>query len=401
MQTNDTAVAATINRLKGLPGVSAVVGTGWANSAHDHTPGHVTYTSTVQKGISARVYGRGGIQTVIIETKDPLGLRGRLVPPPANRREVTPLPPDARIARGARNAEPVYPAEPAPLKPADPVADTLIKGRLVSVTPDIAVNWLERNTHNRRLKDSVVDMYAGDMKAGLWRAGGSIIKFDTNGNILNGQHVLWAVVNSGCTIDLYVLSGVDESVFLVEDNHARRTVMDTVRIGSPGTSISVRHAGVATMLRWSIGWAQGRISESRVSRQAEIAFLETHRESIDAAVKMFQKGDRRGICVSPVMAPVARAWHTVDRAVLERFAAVVQTGLVQDPNENPAVLLRNYLLANIGLATGSRPVKQATYQRVERAMVAFIKKERLQILKPVSTEQFPLPGERVRRAKEE
>ena len=434
-------VEAAMARLAKVPGVHKVVGGAYSDTRHRNAPGDIKVLGPGTAGsVAVRVYTKRGMQNLHVYTTDPSGLeshlRARLVRPdgePTPRRspmatamrqaletgsgstapaaaplaaKAKPFEP-ARVGRRGKQ-QPVYPAEPAPMKPAAPVEGSDVSGRLVRVTADIACNWLERNTKNRRLRDVDVKKYAADMRAGRWLPGGNIIKFDVNGNIVNGQHVLWAVIEAGADIpgggvDMFVMSGLDPSVVMVEDDHARRTLPDVVRIQHPGWAVSTKHTSIASILRVSMEWAAGRTTHKLEwePRQVQLAFTEQHWEAIHFANSAFGstgQGSRRGVAVGPVMAVVARAYYTVDHDRLRRFAQVVSNGIVQDTSENVAVLLRNQLLQSSGLVANSMQVKQVTYYKVERALRAFLDGESLRVLKvqPVD-ELFPLPGESKRR----
>jgi hypothetical protein len=54
-------------------------------------------------------------------------------------------------------------------------------GQVYSVSPDLAAKWLEHNTRNRKLRQSVVNKYAADMREGRWLLTGDAIAFDKNG----------------------------------------------------------------------------------------------------------------------------------------------------------------------------------------------------------------------------
>ena len=88
---------------------------------------------------------------------------------------------------------------------------------------------------------------------------------------------------------------------------------------------------------------------------------------------------------------MARAYYTQDRERLRQFGRVMLTGLTETPEDNPAILLRNQLLR---LQTGStRPVADVTYRKAERALPAFIEREKISMLYEASAELFPLPEE--------
>src|SRR5437870_5147015 len=76
-----------------------------------------------------------------------------------------------------------------------------MKIREMEVGPELATRWLEGNVHNRKLREDVVARYARDMKAGRWLLTHEPIAFNKNGDTLvDGQHRLWAVVESGATV---------------------------------------------------------------------------------------------------------------------------------------------------------------------------------------------------------
>ena len=77
------------------------------------------------------------------------------------------------------------------------------------VTPSMARAWLEKNVCNRAISRLTVNRYANDMKTGKWVVTPHGIVFDSDGNLLDGQHRLTAVVESGCSVRMTVITGVD------------------------------------------------------------------------------------------------------------------------------------------------------------------------------------------------
>jgi hypothetical protein len=100
-------------------------------------------------------------------------------------------------------------------------------GRMM-VTPNMATEWLEHNNRNRHIRQSHVDGLASQIKHGRWKFDGATIRFDADGNILDGQHRLWAVIESGEPIDTFVVQGLDSDVFPVIDTGVIRTKADVL-----------------------------------------------------------------------------------------------------------------------------------------------------------------------------
>lgn len=96
------------------------------------------------------------------------------------------------------------------------------------VTPKKAMEWLKRNVHNRPLGQSHVNRLAGAMKAGTWKVNGETIKFNGNGDLIDGQHRLNACVTSGVQFESYVVTGLEHEAFDTIDQGKSRTASDVL-----------------------------------------------------------------------------------------------------------------------------------------------------------------------------
>lgn len=103
------------------------------------------------------------------------------------------------------------------------------------VDPSDAKSLLERNTNNRKLRETVVDYYANEMINGNWVDNGDPIRIARSGRLLNGQHRLSAVVKAGVSLPFHFLSNLSEESFERMDNGVGRTVSDNLCI-SPSYS---------------------------------------------------------------------------------------------------------------------------------------------------------------------
>ncbi|MCA3007919.1 MAG: hypothetical protein INH34_06100 [Phycisphaerales bacterium] len=79
-----------------------------------------------------------------------------------------------------------------------------------TVTPEMAVEWLRRNTNNRRVVWGHVAALRKAMKAGEWTMTHQGIAFDEDGVILDGQHRLLALTGmpDGFSIKMMVTFGL-------------------------------------------------------------------------------------------------------------------------------------------------------------------------------------------------
>ena len=100
----------------------------------------------------------------------------------------------------------------------------------VAVTPALASKWLAFNLSNRNVNDSHVSRLAKTMQKGDWMLNGQAIVFSTNGNLLDGQHRLHAIMEAKKTIKMDVRFGVEENAMMTIDEGKKRTSGDVLQI---------------------------------------------------------------------------------------------------------------------------------------------------------------------------
>src|SRR5258708_40251676 len=76
------------------------------------------------------------------------------------------------------------------------------------ITPEMATQWLEKNTMNRRIRQSDVDNLTGIMKRGQWELNGETIIISDTGDVLDGQHRLSACFLGNTAFQSYVVIGM-------------------------------------------------------------------------------------------------------------------------------------------------------------------------------------------------
>jgi hypothetical protein len=91
----------------------------------------------------------------------------------------------------------------------------LIEGVLfgaVEITPDMAQLWLLRNKNIRRLQESKLSLFAEAMSKDQWDLNGESIKFDKDGNLVDGQNRLTACVKANKSFTSAVAFGIDSAI---------------------------------------------------------------------------------------------------------------------------------------------------------------------------------------------
>ena len=132
--------------------------------------------------------------------------------------------------------------------------------KIVTITPDEAMQLLEYNQQNRPLNHQHVNRIARQILDGKWRFNGDTIKIATNNDILDGQHRLWAIVEAKIAIETIVVRGIEEDAF---------ATIDTLRKSRSGSDILALvgvtnyRSTISGALQWLIRWQKKTLDSYR------------------------------------------------------------------------------------------------------------------------------------------
>lgn len=152
------------------------------------------------------------------------------------------------------------------------------------IDPDTARAMLEANTHNRNLRSAYVRQIAEDMTAGNWRVNGETIKLAADGTLLDGQHRLAAIVESGCTIEMVIVRGLEHADQETMDTGTKRTLGDVLALRNEE---SASHLAAAISAFWRSQRGLPHSNGSPTTQQA-LALLAAHpdlRGSVSAVTR--------------------------------------------------------------------------------------------------------------------
>lgn len=143
-----------------------------------------------------------------------------------------------------------------------------------TITPELAREWLGRNTHNRHLRGDTVSAYARDMRAGRWHFTGEAVKFAADGTLLDGQHRLQAVVQAGVSVQMLVVHGLDPATQAAMDTGRKRTAADFLSLaGEKGSALI---AATAKLVLTNAGRPDRQVSHGEIAELLEAEpFLRT------------------------------------------------------------------------------------------------------------------------------
>lgn len=94
------------------------------------------------------------------------------------------------------------------------------------ITPELASELLNHNDANRPLRAGRVEFIAQAIKRGEWKVTHQPIAISPSGRVLDGQHRLWAIVESGIACEMLVATDVPENTFDCIDLGTKRSITD-------------------------------------------------------------------------------------------------------------------------------------------------------------------------------
>jgi hypothetical protein len=219
---------------------------------------------------------------------------------------------------------------------------------VLHVSPELAAEWLTRNTNNRPLSKGAVQQLAGQIQRGEWQLTHQGIAFDEDGVLIDGQHRLAAIAKAGITVPLTVTYGVPRTSFTVMDTGRKRTGRDALALAGEAnaTHLAAALRGLHLYLHAPDStWSGG---SSVTSNDQLLIMLEKHPGIRDA----LQHGIALNRACRITVTAATIGWYVTAEARPDidqsSWKEGVVTGARLEPGD-PRLTLRNTML---GLATG-------------------------------------------------
>lgn len=112
-----------------------------------------------------------------------------------------------------------------------------VVSRVEMIGPERAKQLLAANTGNRRIRTSHWKKLAARMAAGEWRLTHQGVAVADDGELLDGQHRLIAIVDSGVTVPMMIAEGLSHDSFEWMDVGAFRSMSDRTGMSKRVTAV--------------------------------------------------------------------------------------------------------------------------------------------------------------------
>jgi len=124
----------------------------------------------------------------------------------------------------------------------------------LTVTPDMARDFLEHSMGNRRIRDEYVDMLARELGDGTYSslARGNPFKFDRDGWFRDGHHTAFALIKADVTRELGAAWGLTADEIRQLDTNIDRTLADVFHIEQYANPNEL-----AAVVKGAISWDRG------------------------------------------------------------------------------------------------------------------------------------------------
>ena len=267
--------------------------------------------------------------------------------------------------------------------------DVRIEIGFEEITPEQAEKYLQKNIQNRNTSPQHINSYCEEMLGERWRIIPGGVAFDTNGNVINGQHTLLACKKSGASIISQVSRGIPREYCPAMDAGKKKTLSNHMQmLGRPERN---EHFAVAKLLERGIIEHHNK----EFTNDQQIKVIQKYWDVVNFSVSA-TKGVK--FMHAPLVVMIARAAYTQDRGDLLRFIEVFKTGLSESKREWGAIRLKKYMTEEIP-AEYVKSFRPEIYRRAESCLSAFFRGYPLKgQLYKIDHELYLMPGEDQRTA---
>jgi len=231
--------------------------------------------------------------------------------------------------------------------------------QVMRVTPEMASEWLANNGKNRRFSKAHSDKIANSIKNGEWVLNGETICFDEGGRLLDGQHRLNAIADSGIPVQVSIVTGIsDPSAFETYDSTQKTRGADQIA-EMKGVENSRRVTAAARVI---LAWEKSKTVAEFHKWIMCTPFFSPHVLSdkaaevegeVSAVHEMFGSALLSKSRVGAGILGMLVILNRIDPVNTQAFLTKVRTGVV-DQEKDPALVFRDRLLSGSGTTRNER-----------------------------------------------
>ena len=258
-------------------------------------------------------------------------------------------------------------------------AVTGIHHKVIWCTPQIAVELLKLNTHNRKVRNETIIRYTREINNDAWVVTSQGIGIDVNGVLVDGQHRLISIRESGATVAILVVWGLPTKAQAKTDRGWIRSIVNQFSIQGIESRSTIIHAATYLARR---KFRVRTVVDSDV--ESEFAM---HCESLRTVAQMIPSNSR-GLVSAGIVAALAVGYEMLPSET-EIFINKIVTPTELQQND-PRFRFSQWARAraSIGGLTG----QDDDYSRTAYCMNAFFAGEQITCIRKASEVKLPDPA---------
>ncbi|MDR1492025.1 MAG: hypothetical protein LBT05_04810 [Planctomycetaceae bacterium] len=253
---------------------------------------------------------------------------------------------------------------------------------IVNVTPELAKQWLDNNNFNRPKNQPEVDRYVHQIQSGLWRRTHQGAAFSSKGVLLDGQHRLWAIVQSGQSVPMLVFINEPLENYEYIDCGRNRSNLDTMRMSQRDNTITTLHTQtlkamlVGRVCKNSNLWSNAALNE----------LYRKHNGVVKFAAEQFIECKNKQINDPTVRGVIARAGYHIPHDRLMEFCGILKGASSNHPATSA---IENFRTCLTIWQDRRENTKREIYKRCEHLLTAFSENREISGFPIESDELFP------------
>jgi len=240
----------------------------------------------------------------------------------------------------------------------------------------MATKWLENSKEikNRRISESTVQKWASDMAEGRWKPNPQVMMLDANDGVLDGQHRLWAIIESNTSQWMNVSRQVPSDIIDVADSGNARTtaqVLSMLGIAQPYRVATIARVALMYDLYPEKIWNQ----TIRISKIQAQLYAREYPDQMQIAAQSYDRCYTDKMLLVPPRMVGAAVFVIVQNsqrlALLDDFARGVGTGIGLEHGD-ARLALRRYGRTTTTMLGGGQRFEQIGVAVVLKSWNAFV-----------------------------
>lgn len=214
-----------------------------------------------------------------------------------------------------------------------------MKVQKVIITPQLALDMLQKNTNNRPLNALHVKKLAEEMSSDRWKFNGTTISMNGE-RLIDGQHRLHACIQANRPFETLLVEGLASDVFDTIDTGRKRQASDVLAIKGEKNARSL-----ASALVFVHQYMTGTITANPKYTNTKIEELLEKYQGIRDSVDFERKYTMKGIIPPAVFVGCHYLFSQKDKTLADLFCdALIKGSNLQEGS--PVYLLRERLIEN-------------------------------------------------------